>query len=107
MVSAIGGGRRAAWSIHEFLMSEDEEAKKIKAPKKVLFKTHIPESIFTHVDGIVKKPRAVMPELPVKERIKTFDEADLVLPEPEALREANRCLSCCRVCYNPDMKRAA
>ena len=107
VVSAIGGGRRAARSIHEFLMKEDEDAKKIKAPEKVLFKTHIPESIFTHVDGVVKKPRAVMPELPVKERIKTFEEADLVLPEDEALREASRCLGCCRVCYNPDVKKAA
>jgi hypothetical protein len=44
-----------------------------------------------------------MPELPVAERIKTFEEADLVLSEADALAESRRCLSCCRLCYNPDI----
>lgn len=105
MVSAIGGGRRAARSIHEYLMNEEVE--KVSPPENVLFQTHIPESIFKHVDGVVKKTRAEMPELPVADRIKTFEEVDLVLPEQEALREANRCMNCCRLCYNPDIQKAA
>ena len=44
-----------------------------------------------------------MPELPVDERIKSFEEADLVLDEKDALAESNRCLACCRLCYNPDL----
>ncbi|MEE4355523.1 MAG: FAD-dependent oxidoreductase [Desulfococcaceae bacterium] len=105
VVSAIGGGRRAARSIHEYLMNEEVE--KVSPPENVLFQTHIPESIFKHVDGVVKKTRAEMPELPVADRIKTFEEVDLVLPEQEALREANRCMNCCRLCYNPDIQKAA
>ncbi len=97
VVEAIGGGRRAARSIHQYLSGEQ-----IQAPEKVLFKEHIPTSLFERVEGIIQSPRAEMPELPVKERIKTFEEADLVLPESAALAEASRCLNCCRLCYNPD-----
>jgi NADPH-dependent glutamate synthase beta subunit-like oxidoreductase len=60
------------------------------------------ESIFSSVEGVGKTRRAPMPELPVQERIRSFVEADLVLPEADALAEANRCLDCCRLCYNPD-----
>jgi formate dehydrogenase (NADP+) beta subunit len=57
----------------------------------------------TKYPGIQKKKRAEMPELPVYDRIKTFEEADLVLQEEDAIREAQRCLACCRICYNKDV----
>jgi formate dehydrogenase (NADP+) beta subunit len=98
VVEAIGGGRRAARSIHQYLSGEE-----VKAPASALFKKHIKESIFEHVPGIQQKKRAEMPELPVDDRIKTFEEADLVLQEEDALREAQRCLACCRICYNKDV----
>ena len=41
VVEAIGGGRRAARSIHQYLMGEP-----VQAPENVLFKKHIPESLF-------------------------------------------------------------
>jgi NADPH-dependent glutamate synthase beta subunit-like oxidoreductase len=41
-----------------------------------------------------------MPELAVGSRIKTFEEVDLVLPQKNAREEAERCLDCCRICYN-------
>jgi formate dehydrogenase (NADP+) beta subunit len=44
-----------------------------------------------------------MPELPVKERITCFEEVDLVISEEDAARESNRCLNCCRLCYDPDI----
>ena len=97
VVEAIGGGRRAARSIHQYLT-----ANQVTPDLKSLLKKHIPESIFEYVEGIVKTPRAKMPELPVKERIKSFVEADLVLREKDALAESKRCLSCCRICYNKD-----
>jgi formate dehydrogenase beta subunit len=102
VVEAIGGGRRAARSIHQYLMNEP-----VKAPDNVLFKKHIPESLFEHVDGIIPSERAKMPELPVESRIKTFEEVDLVLPEDSALKEASRCLNCCRLCYNKDTENKA
>jgi len=97
VVEAIGGGRRAARSIHQYLTGNQ-----VTPDPKSLLKKHIPESIFEYVEGIVKTPRAKMPKLPVKERIKSFVEADLVLREKDALAESKRCLSCCRICYNKD-----
>ena len=98
VVEAIGGGRRAARSIHMFL-----NGKATTPPPKTLFKNHIPGSVFDAVDGIKQTPRVKMPELPVDERIKTFDEADLVISEGDAIEESERCLSCCLSCYNKDV----
>ena len=102
VVEAIGGGRRAARAIHLYLAEQDV----VPVPMS-LRKKHIPESLFERVEGIQPSKRAVMPELPVKERIQGFEEADLVLAEADALAEANRCLNCCRLCYNPDLLAAA
>jgi NADPH-dependent glutamate synthase beta subunit-like oxidoreductase len=101
VIEAIGGGRRAARAIHLYLAEEE-----IKPVPKSLLKKHIPESLFEHVDGIKPSHRAEMPELPVEERVKSFDEADLVLSEKDALAEAKRCLNCCRLCYDPDANAA-
>jgi NADPH-dependent glutamate synthase beta subunit-like oxidoreductase len=98
VVDAIGAGRRAARSIHIYLSNED-----IKPPEKTLFQDNIPGTIFTSVEGLKKSARTKMPELPVDERIKTFDEADLVINEEEAKFESNRCLECCLICYNKDV----
>ncbi|OIN95055.1 MAG: electron transporter RnfB [Deltaproteobacteria bacterium CG1_02_45_11] len=97
VVEAIGGGRRAARSIHLFLTSQE-----VTTPQETLFKNHIAGTIFESVEGIVKTPRVKMPELPADERIKTFDEADLVISENDALAESKRCLTCCLTCYNKD-----
>ena len=62
----------------------------------------IAESIFDHVEGVVKNPRAPMPELPVDERVRSFVEVDQVLTESAAKGESTRCLSCCLTCYDKD-----
>lgn len=97
VVDAIGGGRRAARSIDLFLRGEP-----VEPPENSLQNKRIHESIFTKVDGIKKKPRAKMPEVPVEKRLDSMIEVDLVLPEDVAHQEAERCLNCCRICYNPD-----
>jgi NADPH-dependent 2,4-dienoyl-CoA reductase/sulfur reductase-like enzyme len=97
VVDAIGGGRRAARSIHQYVMGEE-----VKADPRELQKNLIDETLFEYVEGIVKNKRAPMPELPVAERIKSFIEADQVLSEEAALGESLRCLYCCLTCYNPD-----
>jgi NADPH-dependent glutamate synthase beta subunit-like oxidoreductase len=51
----------------------------------------------------VKKQRAEMIELPVEERIKSFVEVDQVLTEEAAIKESERCLNCCRICYTADI----
>ncbi len=97
VVEAIGGGRRAARSMHQYMTGQE-----VRPVANSLFKKHIKESIFKSVQGIIKKPRVTMPELPVKERILTMEEVDLVISEEDALRESNRCLSCCITCYDKD-----
>ena len=97
VVEAIGGGRRAARSIHQYLSGEV-----VTPVPKSLRKKHIRESLFETVPGVVPSPRASMPEVPVAERIRSFVEADLVLSEDSALSESLRCLNCCRICYNRD-----
>jgi len=97
VIEAIGGGRRAARAIHLFLNEQDV----LPVPKS-LRKKHIPESLFKTVDGIGPIKRTPMPELPVADRIQSFVESDLVITESDALHESNRCLNCCRICYNPD-----
>ena len=102
VVEAIGGGRRAARSMHMYLNGE-----KVTAPPNSLYKAHIPESIFDHVDGIIPSKRTPMPELPVDERIQSFVESDLCITEEDAIRESHRCLNCCRICYNKDSDEKA
>jgi NADPH-dependent glutamate synthase beta subunit-like oxidoreductase len=97
VVEAIGGGRRAARSIHMYLTGET-----ITPPPTTLFKEKIPVSIFNAVEGVNPSQRTPMPELPVEDRIKSFIEADLVIKEADAIYESNRCLNCCRICYNKD-----
>jgi len=97
VVTAIGGGRRAARAIDLFL-----KGKPVEPVENSLLGKRIPESIFKKVDGITPSKRAKMPEIPVSQRLDSMIEVDLVLPEDQALAEADRCLNCCRICYNPD-----
>ncbi|MCF6246816.1 MAG: RnfABCDGE type electron transport complex subunit B [Desulfobacula sp.] len=97
VVDAIGGGRRAARSIDLFL-----KGKAVEPVEHSLQQKRIRESIFSKVDGIQKKARAKMPEIHVNQRLDSMIEVDLVLPEEAAHKEAERCLNCCRICYNPD-----
>jgi NADPH-dependent glutamate synthase beta subunit-like oxidoreductase len=101
VVDAIGGGRRAARSIDLFL-----KGKPVVPVFDSLQHRRIKESIFTTVKGITPKKRAEMPELSVDQRMDSFVEVDLVLSEDKAIEEANRCLNCCRLCYDPDIKSA-
>ena len=101
VVTAIGGGRRAARSIHQYVTGLP-----VSADPKELAKDLIAETIFDQVPGIVKSQRAPMPELPVEERIHSFIEVDQVLSEEAARGESNRCLYCCLTCYNPDQEHA-
>jgi NADPH-dependent glutamate synthase beta subunit-like oxidoreductase len=97
VVEAIGGGRRAARSIHQYIMGE-----KITSSPRELGRQMIPDSVFEQVKGIVKRPRAEMPELTVEERIHSFVEVDQVLNDESAHEESERCLACGKTCYNMD-----
>lgn len=98
LVDAIGTGRRAARSIHLFLRGED-----MRFPAGTLYKpTRQAISEDEGLEGVSKKPKVPQPELPAQERIKTFEEVDLVLT-PELMKvEAARCLRCGTLCYFTD-----
>ena len=98
VVEAIGGGRRAAKSIHQYITGQEVKCEPGEIRKKL-----IKETIFNHLEGVEKKPRAEMVELPVEERIKSFVEVDQVLTEAAAIAESERCLNCCRICYTADV----
>lgn len=98
VVEAIGGGRRAARSIHQYITGQE-----VAPEPGELNKKYIDGTLFDHLTGIEKKARCNMVELPVEERIKSFAEIDQVLTEDEAIAESKRCLQCGRLCYNPDV----
>jgi len=93
VVDAIGGGRKAARAIHLYLTGQE-----VDVPDNIQ-KQRIPESELRDLEGIEPKGRPPMPELPVEERVRCFDESELTLSEEEALKEAGRCLQCGVTCY--------
>ncbi|MFP3927980.1 MAG: FAD-dependent oxidoreductase [Desulfobacteraceae bacterium] len=98
VVNAIGGGRHAARSIHLYVTGQE-----VKGEPGELRGEMIPGTMFEYVEGVTPSPRAVMPELEVEERIRSFEEVDQVLSEDSALQESFRCLQCCRLCYDMDI----
>jgi formate dehydrogenase beta subunit len=97
VVDAIGGGRRAARSIHQYVTG-----KPVTAAVDELGRALITGTIFDRVAGVTPRPRAEMVELAVAERVRSFIEVDQVLTEAAARSESDRCLYCCLTCYNPD-----
>ncbi|MCK7506186.1 MAG: hypothetical protein MZV70_20300 [Desulfobacterales bacterium] len=81
-MDAIGGGRRAARSIHQFVMGQPVTAD----GRRTAARRCITETIFDRVPGVVPRPRAEMVELPAAERIRSFVEVDQVLTEEAARR---------------------
>ena len=94
VVEAIGGGRRAARSIHQYLRGEEV------APPQDIRKEVMDKATDADLQGIGKEARASMPELSVDERKLSFIEVELGLDEDAAVKEAKRCLQCGIYCFN-------
>jgi NADPH-dependent glutamate synthase beta subunit-like oxidoreductase/NAD-dependent dihydropyrimidine dehydrogenase PreA subunit len=101
LVDAVGSGRRAARSIHQFLNGE----KPWMPPGTFKGPTPLEESRAVEIDGVEQLPATRHPELPVEERIHTFDEVDLVVTEDLMRAEANRCMRCGTLCFFKDVER--
>lgn len=97
VVEAIAGGRRAARSIH-LLVTGQEVAPPPGEPAAPASEGQVVELF-----GVPRLPRAQMPLLPVANRLNGFKEVELGLPEPDARKEAQRCLQCGRTCYVREM----
>lgn len=103
LIDAVGSGRRAARSIHRFLSGLPLE----HAPGTYKKPTKRPESYNVLLAGVGQQPRVEQPELPVAERIKTFDEVDLVVTKEDMQNEAERCLRCGTLCFFDDGQRTS
>ncbi|MFH0914759.1 MAG: FAD-dependent oxidoreductase [Chloroflexota bacterium] len=87
VIQAIAAGRKAAESIDEFLGGTGDISEELTG-----------DSNYNPCVGKDKSfygwKRAVMPALPVAQRINNFTEVDLGLPEEAAVLEGRRCLQC-------------
>ena len=104
-VTAIAAGKKAASSIDQYLKGE----KITGVPKQYLHsmgkKEEAPKELFEKVESA---PRAEMPELPAKARIRDFEEVETGFPLELARKEAERCLSCgCRSFESCTIRRLA
>ncbi len=98
VITALGEGRKAARSIHQYL-NEDQPYVSHKTQREM-----IPYTMFTHVPDVGLRTRSKMPDLvECDERICTFKEVEGALNAEEAKHETCRCLRCGLTCYNRDM----
>jgi formate dehydrogenase major subunit len=91
-VRAVAAGRRAAISIHQYLVGEEVVGQPADMWSATMgAKDEVPQERFA---GVERAPRAQMPELDLCDRVCTFEEVELGLDEAMALCEAGRCLEC-------------
>jgi len=101
VVEAVASGHKAAESIHRYLRGEELEPK--PKPELPVVKFTLGELQSRLARGTVRKGRRVpMPELPVAERVRGFDEVARGYTDELAQAEAERCLACaiCSECLS-------
>lgn len=82
-IAAIGGGKRAAFSIDAYLNGRDIKEEHKRRSVDALVKPLFGEALRNH--GAKLEPQ---------ERIKGYEEAELGFTQEQAIKEASRCLSC-------------
>ncbi|MEW6068438.1 MAG: FAD-dependent oxidoreductase [Nitrospirota bacterium] len=101
VIHAIASGKRAADAIHHYIRNLPAT----EADEPIALRP-LDEKI---VSLIVKAVREKMPTIPIEERIKSFDEVNIGYTWEQAIKEAQRCLSCgagavisdeCVACFN-------
>jgi len=98
VITALGEGRKAARSIHQYL---NENAPHIAANTQ---REMIDYTMFTNVPDVGLRERSKMPHLiECDERTCTFKEIEGAISEAEAKHETCRCLRCGLTCYNRDL----
>ena len=100
-IEAVDAGHKAAESIHRYLQGEELEP---------LQKPELPVVKFSHDElqervmrgEIRPQDRIPMPELPIEERLSSFEEIELGYTDELAQAEAARCLGCaiCSECLS-------
>jgi formate dehydrogenase beta subunit len=87
IIHAIVAGRKAASSI-DMLLGGDGNI------EEILFKPKTPSPSIGKEEGFAYLPREKVPELPLEERHKGFDEVAIGFDTEHAIKEASRCLQC-------------
>ncbi len=91
-VRAVAAGKLAAVSIDQYLWGRrvqgDPEMLNVLMGK--LDESELAE-LFRAIESA---PRAAMPEIPLEQRVRTFDEVELGFPDDDVRRESGRCISC-------------
>lgn len=86
VIEAIAAGRKGAIFIDRYLRGES-----------LAYKEELPLTVTIEdedVEGVRKQSRQMMPTLPLKERIRSFNEVELGLTKNAAVLEASKCLQC-------------
>ena len=99
-IQSIGGGRRTAWAIHQYL-NREEGSDGILQPIPNLRKTALDLIDKETLAMVPKINREIMSRLPVADRKKNWREVNLGLTEEQAIRAAKRCLNCCIYSIRP------
>jgi len=101
VIEAVAAGHRAAESIHRYLRGEElEPPPKPELPVVELTRAEIEERVALR--EVQVQPRVPMDELPVEERLSTFEEVVAGYTDEQAQAEAARCLACgiCSECLS-------
>jgi ferredoxin len=88
LVEAIAAGKRAAFSIIDYLQGED-----IPRPETPLDPVE-PEDVIRDAEPVILTRRQRMPHRPVEERVRDFEEVALGFSEEVGRAEAVRCMEC-------------
>jgi len=86
VVHAMAQGKKAAFSIHDYLKGDEEEETIFISPQRIKALEDTPV--------VEEKPRIRAAELPVNERVCSFAEVRMCMNEDQVRREAERCLRC-------------
>lgn len=104
-VSAIGQGKKAAWSISQYLLNGSAKGE----PKKFLSFKHKLAPVFEReFEQFGELKREKMPELSAKIRTDNFNEVELGFESFQVCNEASRCLECgCSEYYDCELRHYA
>jgi len=91
-IKAVAAGRRAAESIDKYVRGDTE----LKGPAEQFYvsKGELSEIDRNEFSDVVSIPRVEIASITPEARIKNFSEIEECYSEEEALKEAERCLSC-------------
>jgi len=94
VIDALAAGRKAAISIDRYLRGENLAIGREGEGPQV-------SKLIVDTFGISQQPRLSIPTLAVEQRHGNFREVELGFSREEAIKEAERCLSCeCNICIN-------